>query len=149
MTINYTTLLGLAQPVTGTEAGTWGDVVNDEITALVEEAVAGGEALDVTAGDITLTSTNGTLNQARNAILIISGTPGVARNIIAPSRSKAYIVINGSDSSVTVKGAATSGVSLAAGTFTTVAWDGSDFVAIAPPPADPAGTAVAMAIALG
>ncbi len=32
MTINYTTLLGLAKPVTGTETGQWGDVVNDYIT---------------------------------------------------------------------------------------------------------------------
>ena len=130
MTINYTTLLGLAQPVTGTEANTWGTVVNDEITALIEEAIAGGETINVTGGDVTLTDTNGVANQARNAILIVTGTPGVSRNIVAPSLSKAYIIINGSDGAVVIKGSATTGVTIAAGARSVVAWNGSDFVEV-------------------
>ena len=115
MTINYTTLLGLAQPVTGTEQGTWGTVVNDEITALIEEAIAGGETIDVTSADVTLTDTDGVANQARNAILLITGTPGTSRNVIAPSASKVYVVVNGSNAAVVVKGAATTGVTIATG----------------------------------
>jgi hypothetical protein len=130
MTINYTTLLGLAQPVTGTEANTWGTVVNDEITALIEEAIAGGETIDVTSGNVTLTDTDGVANQARNAILIVTGTPGVSRNIVAPSLSKAYIIINGSDGAVVIKGSATTGVTIAAGARSVVAWNGSDFVEV-------------------
>lgn len=130
MTINYTSLLGLAQPVTGTEANTWGTVVNDEITALIEEAIAGGESISVTAGNVTLTDTDGVPNQARNAILIITGTPGTTRNIIAPSTSKTYIVINNSDSSVVIKGAATTGVTITASDKALVAWNGSDFVRV-------------------
>jgi hypothetical protein len=130
MTINYTTLLGLAQPVTGTEANTWGTVVNDEITALIEEAIAGGETIDVTGGDVTLTDTDGVANQARNAILIVTGTPGVSRNIVAPSLSKAYIIINGSDGAIVIKGSATTGVTIAAGARSVVAWNGSDFVEV-------------------
>jgi hypothetical protein len=131
MAINYTSLLGLAQPVPGTEANTWGTVVNDEITALIEEAVAGGETIDVTSGNVTLTNTVGTANQARNAILVITGTPGTSRNIVAPSQSKAYMVVNGSNDAVVIKGSATSGVTLPAGTQAVVAWNGSDFVTIA------------------
>lgn len=130
MTINYTSLLGLAQPVNGTESGTWGTVVNDEITALVEQAVAGGTSISVTAGNVTLTDTDGVSNQARNAILVITGTPGTARNVIAPSSSKVYVVINSSDSTVTVKGSATTGVAIVAGATDLIAWDGSDFVRI-------------------
>ena len=128
MTINYTTLLGLAQPVTGTESGTWGTVVNDEITALVEQAVAGAVTIDVTAGNVTLTATTGASNQARNAILLVTGTPGVSRNIVAPSSSKIYIVINGSDGAVVIKGSATTGVTIPVGTRGMVFWNGSDFV---------------------
>ena len=102
MTINYTSLLGLAQPVTGTESGTWGTVVNDEITALVEQAVAGGVTIDVTAGNVTLTDTDGVSNQARNAILLITGTPGTSRNVVAPSSSKVYIVKNSSVNKVKI-----------------------------------------------
>ena len=130
MTINYTSLLGLAQPVTGTESGTWGTVVNDEITALVEQAVAGGVSISVTAGNVTLTDTDGASNQARNAILLVTGTPGVSRNIVAPSSSKVYVVVNGSDGPVVLKGSATTGVTIPAGTKTIAFWDGSDFVAL-------------------
>lgn len=128
MTINYTTLLGLAQPVTGTESGTWGTVVNDEITALVEQAVAGAVSINVTASNVTLSDTDGASNQARNAILLVTGTPGTSRNIVAPSSSKIYIVINGSDSAVVIKGSATTGVTIPVGTRGMVFWNGSDFV---------------------
>jgi hypothetical protein len=132
MTINYTTLLGLAQPVPGTEANTWGAVVNDSITGLVEDAIAGSATASVTSADWTLTTTgSGAANQARSAILIPTGTPGVSRNIIVPSSSKAYIVDNQSDGAVVVKGSATTGVSIAAGTAALVAWDGADFVLVA------------------
>ena len=45
MTINYTTLLGLAEPVTGTESGTWGDDVNKGITDYLDIAVAGTQTI--------------------------------------------------------------------------------------------------------
>ena len=131
MAINYTNLLGLAKPVTGTESNTWGDVVNDQITELVEEAIAGSVALNVTAGNVTLTDTQGSANQARASALVISGSPGTTRNIIAPSRDKTYVVINGSDSSVVVKGSATTGATVTSGTRAVVSWNGSDFVVIA------------------
>jgi hypothetical protein len=130
MAINYTNLLGLAQPVTGTEANTWGDVVNDGITALVEEAVAGATVVDVTTGNVSLTSTNGVPNQARSAILVVTGTPSSTRNIVAPSKSKTYVVLNNSDSSVVLKGSATSGVTILSGSKETICWDGTDFVSV-------------------
>jgi len=130
MTINYTTLLGLAKPVTGTEAGAWGDVVNDQITTLVEDAVANAASISVTSGDVTLTTTSGSSNQARMSILLITGTPGTTRNVIAPSQSKVYQVINSSNAAVVIKGSATTGATIAAGASGTVAWNGSDFVEI-------------------
>ena len=85
MTINYTTLLGLAKPVTGTETGQWGDVINDEITSLLEDAVANAATFSVTSGNVTLTTTNGASNQARMSTLIITGSPGTTRNVVARS----------------------------------------------------------------
>jgi len=131
MATSYTSLLGFAQPVTGTEANTWGTVVNDSVTALVEDAIAGSATEGVTAGDWTLTTTgSGAENQARSAILIPTGTPGVSRNIIAPSSSKAYIVDNQSDGAVVLKGVATTGATIATGTTALVAWNGTDFVLV-------------------
>jgi len=131
MTVNYTTLLGLAQPVTGTESGTWGTVVNDSITQLVEDSVAGVATNSVAAGDWTLTTTgSGAANQARCAIIIPTGSPGVSRNVIAPSQSKAYIVINQSNAAIVFKGSATAGVTLTAGDKALIAWNGSDFIRV-------------------
>lgn len=130
MTINYTTLLGLAKPVTGTESGAWGDVVNDQITSLLEDAVANAATVNVGSGNVTLTDNNGAADQSRMAILLVTGSPGTSRNIVAPSISKWYIVRNGSDSPVVVKGSATTGVTISASQAALVAWGGSDFVLI-------------------
>jgi hypothetical protein len=132
MATNYTTLLGFALPTTGELSGTWGTTVNDSITQLVEDSVAQRATASVASGDWTLTTTgSGGANQARCAILIPTGSPGVSRNIIAPSSSKAYFVINQSNAAVVVKGSATTGVTIPAGKNACVAWNGSDFVKIA------------------
>lgn len=137
MTTAYTSLLGFALPVEGELDGTWGTVVNNSITELVEDAIAATATASVASGDWTLTTTGtGAVNQARCAILVPTGSPGVTRNIIAPSSSKAYIVDNQSNAAVVVKGAATTGATVAAGARSLVAWTGTDFVSIATSTAD-------------
>jgi len=131
MATNYTTLLGFALPTTGELSGTWGTVVNDSVTQLVEDSVAGVATQSVASGDWTLTTTgSGSSNQARCAIIIPTGSPGVSRNVIAPSKSKAYIVINQSNAAIVFKGSATTGVTIGAGDKALVAWDASDFVRV-------------------
>lgn len=131
MTTAYTSLLGLALPVTGELAGTWGEEVNNSITQLVEDSVAGVATFSVTSGNWTLsTTTNGLPNEARMAILIPTGAPGVSRNIVAPSKSKAYIVVNQSNAAVVLKGSATTGVTIPASSTFLCAWNGSDFVKV-------------------
>ena len=128
MTINYTTLLKLAQPVNGTEDGTWGTTVNDALTAPVDLAIAGTVTLDVTSGNITLTNGDGSAsNQSRYAILNVTGTPGTTRSIIGPGTSKIYLVNNGSNGSVVIKASATTGVTISAGAASVVYWNGTDY----------------------
>jgi hypothetical protein len=134
MTTQYTTLLGFALPVTGELSGTWGDTVNSSITQLEEDAIAGVATASVTSGNWTLSTTgSGASNEARKAILIPTGTPGVSRNILAPNSSKAYIVDNQSDAAVVLKGATgpTTGITIATGEKCLAAWSGSDFVKVA------------------
>jgi len=131
MATQYTNLLGFALPTTGELSNTWGTVVNNSITELVEDAIAATATASVTAGNWTLSDTgSGAANEARCAIIIPTGSPGTSRNVIAPSLSKAYVVINQSDSAVVFKGAATTGVTIAAGSKVLVAWNGTDFVQI-------------------
>jgi len=137
MTTAYTSLLGFALPVEGELDGTWGTTVNNSITELVEDSIAATATQSVASTDWTLTTTgSGAVNQARCAILVPTGSPGVTRNIIAPSTSKAYIVHNQSDAAVVVKGSATTGTSVAAGARALVAWTGTDFVTISTSTAD-------------
>ena len=58
MATAYTSLLGLALPVTGELSGTWGDTVNNSITSLLDSAIAGTTTLSSDA-DVTLTTTTG------------------------------------------------------------------------------------------
>lgn len=131
MATSYTSLLGFALPVTGELDGTWGDTVNNSITQLVEDSVAGTATQSVASGDWTLTTTgSGAANQARCAIIRPTGSPGVSRNVIAPGQSKAYIVDNQSNAAIVFKASATTGVTVAAGKQALVAWNGSDFVQV-------------------
>jgi len=138
MSISYTSLLALVQPADGTEAGTWGDDVNNGITSILDVAVAG--TLNITYdANITLTqaqaSSSGTglgsnpisgagstLTSSQYAILLLSGGRGATRTITLPSSSKTYTVINS-----TTGGFAQSvgGVSVASGEYCTIAYNTS------------------------
>ena len=134
MATAYTSLLGLALPVTGELSGTWGTTVNDEITNLLDSAVAGATTITADA-DITLTDTTGAANQSRQAIILWSTTSGTTtRNITAPARSKGSVVINKAvgAQSVVLRGAGpTTGVTIVQGEYALIAWNGSDFVKVA------------------
>ena len=132
MTTSYTSLLGLALPVTGELSGTWGDTVNNYITQYLDSSIAG--ALTVNA-DTTLTkTTNAALGSTSSqyAILIASGH-STNITVTAPAASKAYLVINTSGTyTVKIRGAGpTTGITLAAGENALVGWNGSDFVKVA------------------
>jgi hypothetical protein len=128
---NFSPLLGLALPTTGDLSGTWGTVVNTSITDLIDSAIAGTTTLSANA-DVTLTTTNGAANQARNAVILWTASNGATtRNITAPAQSKAYIVINAGTGSIVVRGSGpTTGVTVTAGYKALIAWNGSDFVKI-------------------
>ena len=128
MTTAYTSLLGLALPVTGELSGTWGDTVNNSITSLLDSAIAGTQTL---TADTTLTTTTGAANQSRQAILLCS--PASANiTITAPAQSKIYTVINTSATyTVKICGVGpTTGVTLAVSESAVVAWNGTDFIRI-------------------
>lgn len=128
---NFSPLLGLALPTTGDLSGTWGITVNDSITSLIDSAVAGTTTLSTNA-DVTLTTTSGAANQARNAVILWTASNGATtRYITAPAQSKAYVVINAGTGPIVIRGAGpTTGVTVASGYKVLVAWNGSDFVKV-------------------
>ena len=132
MTTAATSLLGLALPVSGELSGTWGDTVNNSITSLLDGAVAGTTTLILDA-DVTLSTTTLETNQARQAVLLLTGARTGIRYVTAPAQSKMYVVINSTSGGFPtyIRGAGpTTGVSINAGTAALVAWNGSDFAVV-------------------
>jgi hypothetical protein len=133
MASSYTSLLGLVLPVTGELSGNWGDVWNDSGTSLIDAAISGTTSL-TTDADVTLTTTDGVANEARQAIILWNPASGtVTRNITAPAQSKIYTVINasGGTQSIVFRGAGpTTGVTIIKGESAVVAWNGTDFIKI-------------------
>ena len=141
MTVNYTTNLALGQPVTGTESGTWGDDVNNAVTAYLDIAIAGGLSIAITTADVTLANTQGTSSAtnigsttAQYAILNITGAKTAARNLNVPASSRYYLINNSAATGgflLTVRGVTpTTGITLVDGEKAIVAWNGTDYVKI-------------------
>jgi hypothetical protein len=94
MATSYSNLLRLAKQATGENNNTWGDILNENTIELIEEAIAGVEEVSVTAGNVTLTTNNGTADQSRAAVLKFTGSPGTSRNVTIPTVNKVYMVHN-------------------------------------------------------
>ena len=142
MPTSYTSLLGLALPVTGELSGTWGDTVNDYITQYLDASVAGTQTISGSQTAVTLSKTtasslsqagSGATGSSQYLIINCTGNPASLLTITAPAASKPYIIINGTSTSQSVKivGAGpTTGVTIPSGQRALVAWNGSDFVQV-------------------
>jgi hypothetical protein len=132
MTTQYTTILKLALPVQGELSGTWGDVVNDNITQMVEQAVAGKAVVNTWTGNShTLTTADGTTSESRCAILELtdSGTALTgAGTVVCPTNTKLYIVDNNTAEIITVQTVAGTGVAVPVGKTMLVYCDGTNVV---------------------
>ena len=91
---SYSTDLKLELMVTGENAGTWGDKTNTNLN-LVQQSVAGYQAIDVAGADVTLAMTNATISNARNMTLEFTGTLAANRTVNFPaSLEKVFNVID-------------------------------------------------------
>ena len=145
MTTAYSSLLGLALPVTGELSGTWGDMVDNGITSYVDISVAGTVTL-TGDGAVTLSNTNGTsaatnivsslsgagTASAQFAIIKVSGTLTTTKVITAPSTSKTYLIVNSATGgTVTLKASGQTGISVAVAETATAYFNGTDYVKVA------------------
>jgi hypothetical protein len=127
MASTYTTLLKTEQQADGENSGTWGQKAN-VVFVLLEEALAGMETVAVTGGTDVLTDSQGVSNQARNAILKITGVLTSNETITIPSRSKTYVVWNATSGSYTLQIGASGGtlVTIPQGSRAMIFCDGTD-----------------------
>ena len=78
MASTYTTNLRLVKQGDGDNPNTWGQVLNDGVISLIDDAIAGFTTVSIgTAATVTLTENQGSGDQARSAILELKGSVGV------------------------------------------------------------------------
>ena len=119
MPTTYTTNLRLAKPASGELSGSWGTVVNDNITSMIDEAVGGYVAVTISpvSNNQALTAVNGGTDESRNAVLKLNaGTLSANFNLYAPPVEKFYFVWNNTSFICTFYAATAAGGTTAAGT---------------------------------
>lgn len=131
MASSYSTDLKLELMVTGENSGTWGDKTNTNLN-LVQQAIAGYEAIDVASADVTLAMTNAQLSNARNAVLNLTGTLAGTRVVNVPDGiEKTYIVKDSttrSGNTLTFKTTSGTGVTIVEGKTHVIYVDGTNAV---------------------
>lgn len=139
----YSSRLRLTLQDVGENDSTWGDVANNGVFKLLEDAVSGLQSVSLTAGNVVLTALNGATDQARAMILDLTGTLGSARTVTVPSVSKVYVVRNSTSGSqsVTVKTSAGTGIVIPDASNLLIWCDGTDCFGFDVTNADTATTA--------
>jgi hypothetical protein len=125
---------------TGEQAGVWGATTNNNLTYVLEQAIAGYVSVSVISANQALTYLNGAStvaaeNQSVHSALALTTTTGANFAVYAPLASKQYTIYNASAYVATIYNstvtgnttAAGTGVAIPAGKTMTVWSDGTNF----------------------
>ena len=117
MASTYTTRIRLEKQGDGENPNSWGDILNQNVIDLIDSAVAAYTTVSISVGDVTLTTNDGSTDQARSAFLEFVGELTTSINVIIPGVSKGYGVRTNfstvsSGATITLKTAAGSGYSI-------------------------------------
>ena len=136
MASTYTTNLRLTKQGDGENPNSWGQILNDGVISLADEAIAGYTTISVgSAATVNLTANDGADDQSRSAFLEIKGSIGTAATsifLVIPNKSKSYSVLNkvsanDDSNAVIMRVAGNTGVTLgrSSSTFQHVVCDGA------------------------
>ena len=116
----------------GDQSGIWGQTTNNNLGTLIEQAISGVITINIIDANYTLTNFNGVSDEARNAVITITGTLSQQRNIIAPLADKVFTIRNattgGSGFPIQIIGSSGTGVIIPNGATTSVYCDGTNFL---------------------
>jgi len=113
----------------GDQSGTWGTTTNNNLGTIIEQAVTGVQSIAMINANYTLSNFNGVSDEARNAVLVVTGSNSAVRQIICPLVNKTYIVTNNTTGgfAITIGGSTGSTVSIPNGVTAQVYCDGINF----------------------
>ena len=134
MASTYSSDLKLELMATGENAGTWGTKTNTNLE-LVQQAIAGYQAINVASADVALVMSNASISNARNMVLNFTGTLTGNRIVTIPDLiEKFYILKDGTTHgaySLTFKTVSGTGFTLDEGKIHAAYSDGTNVTEVA------------------
>lgn len=157
MSSTYSSNLKIELIGTGDQSGAWGDTTNENFVNVFEDAIVGRAVVDFpTDANVTMTYTDTVTTQAARHLYLnltstVSGGLTATRSLIVPTINKNYVIENNTTGgqAILVKTVAGSGITVENGQKVPVYVNGTNVVYAFNPMWDPAGSAVAYAVALG
>lgn len=130
MASTYSNSLKLTLIGDGDQSGIWGQTTNTNLGTLLEQAITGVTTIAMSDANYTLTNFNGVTDEARNAVLIVTGVNNAQRDLIPPVVKKLYTVVNNTTGGYAIRviGATGTGVIIPNGATCLVYCDGTNFV---------------------
>ena len=118
MASTYTSNTGIEKIGAGEQAGTWGNTTNNNLD-IVDRTLNGVITLTIT-GNKTLTTSDGTLSEGHYKVLVLSGSPSGAFNLLIDpnDQQKWFFIKNSTNQTATVKQGGGSGTTVALATNT-------------------------------
>jgi len=129
MSSTYSTSLKIELIGNGDQSGVWGQTTDNNLN-LIEQAITGVQSIVMLDTDYTLTNLNGVSDEARNAVLVVTGTNSGIRNIITPTaQAKTYTVANNTTGgfAINMKTASGTAIAIPNGSTYIVYTDGTNF----------------------
>jgi hypothetical protein len=130
MASTYSPSLKITLPGDGDQSGIWGQTTNTNLGTLIEQAITGVVSIVMSNANYTLSNFNGVSDEARNAVLVVSGSNSAVRDVIPPVVEKLYTVVNNTSGGFAIRliGATGTGVSIPPGITALVYCDGTNFI---------------------
>jgi len=131
----YSPNLRLELITSGTQAGAWGNTTNTNLGSLLDPAISGYAPVTIASAAQAFTALYGAADEARNAIIELTGAYVGDFAVYAPPSPKTYIIYNSTSYNATIYNstvlgnttAAGGGVLIKAGATTAVWSDGTSF----------------------
>ena len=126
MASTYTSNIGVEKIGAGEQAGTWGTTTNNNLDIL-DRAINGVGAITLSGTTHTLTTSDGTLSEGGNKVLVLGGSPSGTNTItISPNdQDKMYFVHNNSGQNVIFTQGSGGNVQIANGSKSLIFADGA------------------------
>jgi hypothetical protein len=131
MSSTYSSSLKLTLIGDGDQAGIWGQTTNTNLGTLLEQAIVGVVTIIMSDATYTLSDYNGVSDEARNAVLVITGANTGIRDVVPPVVKKLYTIVNSTSggNSIRIIGATGTGVTIPNGATQNIYCDGINFYA--------------------